>query len=316
MKKINFIKMALDIIMGTAFALLFNKMVLGGLKFHEIAGVAIGAAFLVHLGLNWRWIKQVSLNIFNGKISIKTRIGYIVDILLFAAMLITIFSGIAISKVLFTNIRFGNSMLLKTAHMSAPYIALILLGIHIGLHWVWALNVFKKIFKISQGKKALNYIAKIMVVVVLAFGIYSIYNNNFFSRISMITRVFNSPQMPNGNIKGSASENIPMRQTPENERATRRPEGDLQEKPNIRGQQAQGSAGNGQLPNRPGGKGGHEPSGKIVGSNPLNVVSSHLGITAAFAIITYYIEKLLVSKNKRKTLQLTSITKPPMESQQ
>ncbi len=50
MKKINLLKISLDIFMAIVFALLFNKMVIARLAFHEIAGLAIGFAFIIHMG--------------------------------------------------------------------------------------------------------------------------------------------------------------------------------------------------------------------------------------------------------------------------
>ncbi|NLI94133.1 MAG: hypothetical protein GX434_18625 [Peptococcaceae bacterium] len=48
-------------------------------------------------------LKQVTVNMFK-KISIKTRIGYIVDLLLLITMGYIIVSGIMISKVVFPNV--------------------------------------------------------------------------------------------------------------------------------------------------------------------------------------------------------------------
>jgi hypothetical protein len=285
MKKINFIKISLDIIMGITFALLFNKMVLGGLVFHEVAGTAIGAAFIVHMILNWRWIKQVTLKFFSRKISIKTRVGYIVDVLLLVSMLLTIVSGIAISKVIFTGLNLGNVSFFKIAHLSVPYISLILIGIHLALHWGWVMNVFKKIFKIAPGKKSLNYIAKALTVLILVFGCYTIYTTNFFSRVYSVTRIFSSSQMPSGDMKQIGNGNRPAMD------GQMKKEGKMQ-----RDGQAQN---NGQAPVRPEGKGGTVPGSAGISINPFNVLSSNLGIIAVFTIIPYYIEKLLMRKGKR-----------------
>ncbi|MFC6601849.1 hypothetical protein ACFQDF_09825 [Ectobacillus funiculus] len=43
MKKVTYVKFAIDIVMAVVFVLLFNKQVLGGMTFHEIAGLAIAA---------------------------------------------------------------------------------------------------------------------------------------------------------------------------------------------------------------------------------------------------------------------------------
>lgn len=284
MKKINFIKIVLDIVMVVVFALLFNKMVFGGMTFHEVAGTAIGAAFIIHMGLNWRWIKQVTLKIFSNKISIKTRIGYIVDMLLLIAMVITIISGIAISKVVFTGINLGNSMFFKTAHTSVPYIALILLGVHLALHWTWVMNVFKKILKITPGKKSLNYIAKAAVVLVLAFGIYSIQTTNFISKVSSVTRIFSTAQLTDGEMKGGFPGDKAVKQIPNGG------DGSFQGKEGMN---------NGQRPDRAEGKG--EMGGSV---NPLKVIASYLGIVAVFTIIPYYIEKLLMLRKSKGNIKV------------
>ena len=57
--------------MALTFALLFNPRVLGGLTFHETAGLAIGAAILTHILLNYRWVKNVTLKIFDQKFSLE-----------------------------------------------------------------------------------------------------------------------------------------------------------------------------------------------------------------------------------------------------
>jgi hypothetical protein len=293
MKKINFIKISLDLVMGIVFALLFNKMILGGLVFHEVAGTAIGVAFIVHMALSWKWLKQVTLKFFRRKLSIKTRIGYIIDALLLVSMLLTIISGIAISKVLFTGINLGNVMFFKVAHTSVPYICLILIGVHLALHWGWVMNVFKNIFKITSGKKALNYIAKSLVIIVLVFGSYSIYTTNFFSRISSVTRIFSATQVPTGDMSQMGGGDKQGKERPQN--------GQMPTKGQTRGEgqivqdgQAQN---NGQAPTRLEGKGGEMQGG--LSANPLNVVSTNLGIIAVFTILPYYFEKLLI-RRKRK----------------
>lgn len=299
MKKINFIKMSLDVIMSVVFALLFNKMVFGGLKFHEIAGTAIGAAFIIHLGINWRWIKQVSLRIFSNKIAIKTRIGYIVDTLLLIAMVITIISGIAISKVLFTNLNFGSMMFFKFTHMSVPYIALILLGVHLGLHWTWVMNMCKKIFKIPSEKKILDYIAKVSLIAVLAFGIYSLNTTNFFSRVSLVTKAFSTSQTAGGDNNGGFHGNPQMNQAP-NGGNMKAQGGNLQES------QGQGGTVNGQTNGRPEGKGNPPQGGPVQNVNPLNVVSSYLGVVGVFTIATFYIEKLLMAIKPKGNINIVN----------
>lgn len=189
MKKINFVKISLDIFMTLVFVLLYNKMAVSGLSFHEIAGLLMGAVFIVHIALNWRWVKQVSLNILKKKISIKTKIGYVVDLLLLFSMGYIIFSGIMISKVLFPNLNVGNRMFFQSTHISVAYGVLLLIGIHLGLHWNWVMNTFKKMFRLSGTNLLLGYAAKALVIGVLVSGIYSMSSVNYFKRLPVVGTV-------------------------------------------------------------------------------------------------------------------------------
>ena len=75
MKNKNYVKFALDILMSITFVLLFNKMVLGGLAFHEITGLGIGFAIFAHILLNLQWVKKVTLMLFDRRLPGKTRFG-------------------------------------------------------------------------------------------------------------------------------------------------------------------------------------------------------------------------------------------------
>jgi len=292
MKKINFIKIALDLIMGIVFSLLFNKNVLGGMNFHEIAGLAIGFAVLVHIILNWKWVKNVTLSIFSKKINLRTRIGYILNILLLFDMAVIIISGIFISKALFPNLRIQNSFFNQGTHISASYIALALIGIHLGLHWKWAMNVFKKIIKVNQSSKILGYTTKAAAAVVLVFGIYSMISVNYIS---------NTMQMFTAAQYGGVKPDFQFQQQVQNKNET----SDSQQQ----------SGNNSNLPkNNPqnfqdgrdrksgflgGGKGMMEGKGRGSASIPA-LLATNLSIMGAFTVLTYYIEKLLQRKRTIK----------------
>ncbi|MGG3999586.1 hypothetical protein [Anoxybacillus kestanbolensis] len=70
MKK-NIVKIILDVSMAITFVLLMNPRVFNGLLFHEVAGLVIGVAVLVHIGLNYQWVvhtvKKYSIVRFRGK---------------------------------------------------------------------------------------------------------------------------------------------------------------------------------------------------------------------------------------------------------
>ncbi|MCR4432216.1 MAG: hypothetical protein NUV45_14525 [Tepidanaerobacteraceae bacterium] len=73
MKKLNLIKLLLDVLMTAVFTLMFNKMAIAGLYFHEVAGLSLGAAFVVHKALNWKWITQITKKLFSHKSTYNNR---------------------------------------------------------------------------------------------------------------------------------------------------------------------------------------------------------------------------------------------------
>lgn len=285
MKKINIIKMILDIVMTLVLVLLYNKRVISGLAFHEMAGLCIGGVFIIHKALNWRWIKQITLNITKKKISLRTKICYAIDVLLLFSFSYIIVSGIIISKVLFPNINIGNESLFSITHKSVAYAALILIGIHIGLHWSWVTNIFKKIFGISNSKKTLSFVAKVLMLVVLCSGIYSIYSTNFFGRFAMIGSAINGSNKP-AIERGLNSNQLNK---------------DNAEFKNKNNSNIVPSNGNNEMSNFPG-HGGQMPGGGNGFGNvsAFSVIRTYLSIAGFFAIVTFYIEKLLLRLRTNK----------------
>lgn len=237
------------------------------LTFHEIAGIAIAAVFFTHLMLNWRWIKNVTLKLFDRKLSVKTKFGYLLNLLLLISMAFIITSGIFISRVVFPNINIGDEQRFKISHMSISYLVLILVAVHIGLHWKWVINVFNNIIKVKTHKPILGIIAKVATIALLVFGGYQMYSSNFILQVQRISKVFNvsSSQTAEGDFNGDEDH----AQRPAS------PEGGF--------------------------RGGEGHTGS---SNAIEVMITYFSIMSVFIIIVYYLGKL-ITKGKRKRSTLT-----------
>ena len=323
MKKINYVKITLDILMALVFVLLFNKNAISGITFHEIAGLTIGLAFIIHIIINFKWVKQITIKFFNSKMKLKTRFGYIIDLLLLIDMALIIGTGISISKVLFSGIfkSAGNQSL----HISLSYIALLLIGIHIGLHWGWVINVFKNTLKISKKGMTCKIINAVLVIFLFAFGSYNIYSNSYFTKIIPGSSVSqqgpgmgkmpsdgnfnpenNNGNQPNSNVNSNNINNSANVNTNNNNSAntnnnsangnTSNNNGSANANDSSRPAPPNGGNFNG---NGAGGtgRGGMKDSGS---SNILITILNNLSIISFFSIITFYIEKLLKLKTKKQ----------------
>ncbi|MFE6796535.1 DUF4405 domain-containing protein [Paenibacillus chitinolyticus] len=314
MKKITFIKLTLDIVMALTLVLLFNKRVLGGLTFHEIAGLAISFAFLTHILLNLQWVKKVTLRIMDRNLPGKTRFGYLLNVLLLVTMTFIIVSGILISEVVFRGIHLGEERWFKMAHISISYFVLVLIGVHVGMHWQWVIQVTGRIFPERFRGKAGAAAAKIAAAAIVAFGVYEMYTTNYLTRLEGVGSVLgitsaSSPAMQEGGGRQrpqsmSAGENG---QSPGGFDGERQPSSTGAGSGTAGESTGEGWSSGGQERGAPQGAGGpgaeraavpggfHPGEGRGGGGfaspNPLGVIAVYSAMMGVFVSITYYVEK-------------------------
>ena len=116
-----------------------------GQTIHEWLGLAFGAGIITHLLLHWKWIVNVVRRFFS-KLPGQVRINSILNSLLFIAMTLIIFSGIMISKVVLSTFGLSGShdTIWRWLHTSATNAALIIVGLHVALHWKWIVATIKR----------------------------------------------------------------------------------------------------------------------------------------------------------------------------
>lgn len=276
MKKIYW-KFVLDVILGIIFALLFNHRILGGLSFHETAGLAVGFAVIFHILLNFRWIKNTTRSIFSKKLNARTRIGYFLNLLLLADLVIIIISGIFISKVLFPAFPLQSNFFNPSTHIAASYLILALIGIHLGLHWRWVMNLFKKIFRIKKVGNVAKYAIRIMAALVFAIGLYYAASVSYFQTVAQM-------------VGAGSSALYESSQSLEHE-----DEGDGNHSGNYysdSGGADRNSSGRAQ-----------RGSGGLAGgssANPAGVLVKYFSMISVFSVPVYYTEKILLLKKSKK----------------
>ncbi|MGL5311939.1 MAG: DUF4405 domain-containing protein [Peptostreptococcaceae bacterium] len=179
MNKKNIMKIALDIAMAILFITFFNKNLIS-FKFHIRSGCIFGIFILIHMFLNRQWIINISKRLFDKKLKLRVRISYIVSLLSLVSVVLIIASGVLMMKAP----NYDRVMFWKMLHFGASYLSIALLGIHIGLYWNFVMNMFKKVFKIKSNNKTNNILAKVCVVLLLVFGIYTTYQQEYFVKLN------------------------------------------------------------------------------------------------------------------------------------
>lgn len=123
-------RMAVDAAMTVLLPCLMAYSLIGE-TFHEIAGTAMLALFIIHHILNRGWHK----GLFRGRTSPFRAFQTAVDLLLCAVMVCLPLSGILMSKHLFTFLPTTHLAAgARTVHLLAAYWGFLLMSLHLGLH--------------------------------------------------------------------------------------------------------------------------------------------------------------------------------------
>jgi len=116
-----------------------------GQTIHEWLGLACGVGIITHLLLHWKWIVNVVRRYFR-KLPGQVRINSILNTVLFIALTLIIFSGLMISKVVLSTFGLSGShdAIWRWLHTSATNVTLIIVGLHVALHWKWIVSTIKR----------------------------------------------------------------------------------------------------------------------------------------------------------------------------
>lgn len=149
----------------------------GGIT-HEWIGAGIFALFFVHHILNLNFYK----NLFTGKFSAYRITLIIVDFLVLAAMLALMYSGITMSRHAFAFLKIESGLALaRKLHILGSYWGILIIGLHLGLHWSMLLNAADKKLKIKYASKLRSVICFSACALIACYGAYVLIKRDFFT---------------------------------------------------------------------------------------------------------------------------------------
>jgi Domain of unknown function (DUF4405) len=144
----------LDLTIALAFVMEMEEH-FTGLRIHELLGLAFGVGIVVHLALHWKWIVNVTRSFFQ-KLFHESRLNYVLNLALFADILVVIVTGILISRTLGLNFG-GETRTIQQLHSLSSQLSLIFVGLHIALHWKWILAHSQKyLLKLPWQKRTIR----------------------------------------------------------------------------------------------------------------------------------------------------------------
>jgi len=142
-KKQNRADLLFDMAIGAGSILVMVPLTTG-IAFHEWLSLAFMAAISLHSALHWDWIHD-TMEGFLKRSTAESRLNIIIDSILFSALVVSMLSGLFISKAVLPalGIKPGFSLVWRRAHAAAASVSLAALGVHFGMHTAWLIDVLR-----------------------------------------------------------------------------------------------------------------------------------------------------------------------------
>lgn len=171
------VRFSVDILM--TLALLFSMGYhLWGEALHEWVGAGMLLLFIAHHILNGHWHRTL----FKGKYGAMRILTLCIDVLALVSMLVQMYSGIVMSRHVFSFLpSIGGMSLARRLHILGAYWGYILLSLHSGLHWHTISKLARKAAGIKSHSKIRSITAFIAGSAVAGYGILAFIRRNFLT---------------------------------------------------------------------------------------------------------------------------------------
>ena len=145
MSRQNKNKLFVDLLAFAAFLVTMDPRSTG-IPTHEWLTIAVTGVIILHLLLSWDWIVKIT-STFIRQASNGSRLNYVLNWLLFIDSVLIMLSGIMISQAVmpFLGVTMPAGFAWRELHDMSANLFLILLGVHLALHWNWIVTAIKRL---------------------------------------------------------------------------------------------------------------------------------------------------------------------------
>lgn len=180
MKQKATLKLTVDVFMTIGLLFLMGYQLWGEAP-HEWAGAGMFVLFIVHHLLNLSWHK----NMMKGRYTAVRVFQLITDVSLLIAMLLQMYSGIVLSRYVFSFLPIESGLALaRKLHILGAYWGVLLMSLHLGLHWNMMMGIVKKRMGITDRSRLRSSIS------VLLGGCIAVYGLSVFIRRDFLIYLF------------------------------------------------------------------------------------------------------------------------------
>ena len=175
-------RLSLDLVM-TALILLEFAYRLTGSTTHELIGVSMLTLLVIHGAWNWRWFAALG----KGRYAARRVASTTINALLLTAALLMVVSGVLNSELLFSLTQVELDLLPRGLHTAAAYGFLMLIGVHLGMHWKM---IMAETGKLAGGSAVFlpprlrSASLPVAAVAIAAYGVVASFERSVLSRLT------------------------------------------------------------------------------------------------------------------------------------
>jgi hypothetical protein len=171
-------RLIIDFVMMVLILFALSYRIIGDVS-HEWIGVSVFILFVVHTIINYRWYKQI----FKGRYDFRRGLNTAVNLLLLAAMSLLIITGLLHSRTVLAFLHLPGGMVIRLIHTTAAYWGLLLIAVHLGLHWEMIINAMRKMTGITKANLGRTIIMRSAAVLIVVFGVWGSFDRDMFSKL-------------------------------------------------------------------------------------------------------------------------------------
>ncbi|WP_245444283.1 DUF4405 domain-containing protein [Microvirga sp. KLBC 81] len=135
---------------------------------HEIFGTALFALLGWHIAVNRIWFANLSRGYYDA----RRTFTLVLHLLLIANMAALLVTSIVISQSVFALLPILDSIYLRDVHWFAAYWIMIIVGVHLGLHWMRVMAMVRTTLSLTPGNPARALALRVAAVVLAGFGLW------------------------------------------------------------------------------------------------------------------------------------------------
>lgn len=177
MKRVYLFQVMLDALMALLLLVLMGFHLHGEIL-HEWAGLLFTLTIFLHLYLNKHRLWSLSPKLPTGMVFINRTINVATLVIILTALV----SGMMLSRHLLSDLPFHHPQIwVRKAHMTAVHWGMLILAIHIGLHWKMLATFFCRIMHIPESSGFANVTMPVIFFIVALHGAYCFLNGDYLS---------------------------------------------------------------------------------------------------------------------------------------